>query len=81
MDQWEQGESPCRTPEFRSPEENVVNLAWGCWSREGESTVAKQRIRGADERAREPGERGRGRSGAACAHRFGRAPSILGLRA
>lgn len=26
-------------------------------------------------------ERGRGRAGAACAHPFGRAPSILGLRA
>ena len=39
------------------------------------------RIQGSDERARNRLERGRGRTGAACAHRFGRAPSVLGLRA
>lgn len=52
---------PRRTPEFRSsPEERAVNLGEGCWSREGESTAARWRIRGADERAWEPAGEGAG---------------------
>lgn len=88
-DRWRQG-GRCGTPEFRSsPEESAGSLR----RRRGAGGVAKAEVaeereqRGGGERGakmrelRNRRERGRGRAGAACAHPFGRAPSILGLRA
>lgn len=71
-----------RTREFSSPpEKSAGSPRWRYGSRRGERAAARQRIRGADERALELTREGAGPRWSRLCPRLGRAPSIVGLRA